>query len=146
VLDLALHRDVERAVAKLPGVTLIDLEAVRAQAPGQQPEELAAAAAIVEQEAAEFAVAVEARELDPAVVALRRHVFDILDDEIARVRASGDPMAAETERALRRFARRMLHAPTVRAREHVRAGSKDEYLNALHALYGIDARAERPSD
>jgi len=146
VLDLALHRDVDPAVAELRGVTLIDLEAVRAQAPGEQPEVLAAAAAIVEQEAAEFAVAVEARELDPAVVALRQHVFDILDDEIARVRASGDPMAEETERALRRFARRMLHTPTVRAREHVRAGSKDEYLNALHALYGIDARPARPAD
>jgi glutamyl-tRNA reductase len=143
VLDLALHRDVEPAVAELPGVTLIDLETVRAQAPGEQPEVLAAAGAIVDREAAEFAVTVEARELDPAVVALRRHVFDILDEEIARVRANGDPMAEETERALRRFARRMLHTPTVRAREHVRSGSKDEYLNALHALYGIDARPDR---
>ena len=144
VLDLALHRDVDPLIAELPGVTLIDLEAVRSQAPGEQPEVLAAAAEIVEREAAEFAVAVDARELDPAVVALRQHVFDILDEEIARVRASGDSMAEETERALRRFARRMLHTPTVRAREHVRSGSKDEYLNALHALYGIDARPTPP--
>jgi len=140
VLDLALHRDVDPVVAQLPGVTLIDLEAVRAEAPGEQPDVLGAASEIVEQEAAEFAVAVEARELDPAVVALRQHVFDILDDEIAKVRAAGDPVAEETERALRRFARRMLHTPTVRAREHVRSGAKDDYLDALQALYGIDAR------
>lgn len=56
----------------------------------------------------------------PALVAFRKHVFDILDDEIERAkrRADADGESVEhTERALRHLVGVLLHRPSVRARE-----------------------------
>ena len=83
-------------------------------------------------------------------MAFRKHVFDILDDEIDRAtrRADGDDAAAEqTERALRHLVGVLLHRPSVRARELGRAGRGDEFVGALDTLFGVrpEPEAELPS-
>lgn len=67
-------------------------------------------------------------------------MFDILDDEIDRVKRRGDttPESAEqTERALRHLVGVLLHRPSVRARELGRAGRGDDFTGALDALFGV---------
>ena len=54
VIDLALHRDLEPAVAELPGVTVVELEDVRTSAPGANPEALRTAVGIIDAAVAEF--------------------------------------------------------------------------------------------
>ncbi len=144
LVDLALHRDVAPGVADLPRVTVINLDDVGARAPGESVGAIEAARAIVAHAVARVGDGETARTLDPAVVALREHVFGLLEREVARVRpaagASPDAVerADEVERALRHFARTLLHIPTVRAREHAQAGESTQYLEAIRALYGID--------
>lgn len=144
IVDLALHRDVAPGVAQLRGVNVVDLEAVGAQAPGESVGAIEAARAIVAHAVARFGDGESARALDPAVVALREHVFGLLEREVARVRPAPDAdehahaQAEATEEALRHFAKVLLHTPTVRAREHAQAGAADQYLGAIRALYGID--------
>lgn len=144
VIDLALHRDVEPGVRDLPGVTVIGLDEVGVHAPGESVNAIEAARAIVAHAVARFGDGETARSLDPAVVALREHVFGLLEREVARVRppAGAEPQAIaradEIELALRRFAKTLLHTPTVRAREHAQAGESSTYLDAIRALYGID--------
>lgn len=144
IVDLALHTDVAPDVAHLPGVRVIDLIDVGTHAPDESPTAIAAARTIVGQAVAHFAKEEDARALDPAVVALREHVFGLMEREVARVRPA--PGASDgaieqadiTEQALRRFAKSLLHTPTVQARAHAQAGESAKYVDALRALYGID--------
>lgn len=150
VVDLALHRDVAPGVEQLRGVHVINLESVGTQAPEESVSSIEAARAIVAHAVARFGDGESARALDPAVVALREHVFGILESELARVKPATGASAEEVaeadavERSLRRFAKTLLHTPTVRAREHAQAGQEDRYLGAIRALYGIDV--DMPQD
>ena len=91
----------------------------------------------------------EARSVDSAIVALRRHTMNVLDAEMEKVRARHGCTAAaeEVEFALRRMVKQLLHIPTVRARELAANGQQDDYVAALEALYGItvDQPAARPA-
>ncbi|MGC4174546.1 glutamyl-tRNA reductase [Demequina sp.] len=142
VIDLSLERDVDFDVRSLPGVHVVDLVSVGAQAPEESVTAVEAARAIVAHAVARFDDA--SRTLDPAVVALREHVFGLLEREVARLRpapgADADTVARAdaAEHALRHFAKTLLHVPTVRAREHAVAGEQERYLAAIRALYGID--------
>ncbi|WP_061961696.1 glutamyl-tRNA reductase [Demequina flava] len=150
LVDLALHRDVAPGVEQMRGVHVINLESVGTQAPEESVSSIEAARAIVAHAVARFGDGESARTLDPAVVALREHVFGILEKELGRVRpAAGSSEAAvaeadAVEQSLRRFAKTLLHTPTVRARELAQAGEEDRYLGAIRALYGIDV--DMPQD
>jgi glutamyl-tRNA reductase len=131
IIDLGLPRNVHPEVGSLPGVELIDLEVLALHAP--LPELEPGARALVGSAADAFT----AEELAaPAIVALRRHVFDALDAELGRSRARGD--GAATEQALRHFAGVLLHAPSVRARDLAAQGRSEEFAAALRVLYGIE--------
>jgi glutamyl-tRNA reductase len=127
VIDLGLPRNVAREVGHLPGIELIDLEVLALHAP--LPELEPGARAMVGSAADRFAAEQLAA---PAIVALRRHVFDALDAELER---SGDD--PRTEQALRHLAGVLLHAPSVRARELAAEGRSDEFAAALATLYGV---------
>ncbi len=139
VIDLALTHDFTADVADLPNVDLLTLETVRQAAPAEQESTLADAAALVANAAENFEQAQNARSLDHAIVALRRHTMSVLDDEIAKVRAQHGCTAAtaEVEFAMRRMVKQLLHVPTVRAKELAAAGDASSYMAALDALYGI---------
>ncbi|MFI5084526.1 MAG: glutamyl-tRNA reductase [Actinomycetales bacterium] len=139
VIDLALTRDFDPAVAELDGVELITLESVRLAAPQEHAESLRHASGIVEDAAAKFQEQQNSRSVDAAIVALRRHTMGVLDAEIERVRAQHGCTAAaeEVEFAMRRMVKSLLHIPTVRARELAAAGDRDSYVAGLEALYGI---------
>ena len=84
----------------------------------------------------------DAGPIGPAVAALRSHVGDALEAEIARVQKRYDPETAEkATAALRHFAGVLLHGPSVRARELADSGRRDEFLDGLHAVFGIDRPA-----
>lgn len=144
LIDLALHRDVAPGVAELRDVHVVDLTTVGALAPEESLNSVEAARSIVAHAVARFEAGEDARALDPAVVALREHVFGLLEREVTRIRpaagADADAIARAdaTEAALRRFARTLLHTPTIRAREHAQAGAEMAYVDAIQALYGLD--------
>lgn len=145
VVDLALTRDFDPAVADLPDVELITLESVRVAAPDETRESVAAAAEIVDEAARKFESAQHAQSMDGAIVALRKHTMAVLDAEIDKVRSHHGCTGAEDqiEMAMRRMVRSLLHTPTVRARQLAAEGRADEYITGLEALYGIDTTGER---
>ena len=139
IVDLALHADVEPAVALLAGVELVDLRSLAGRDGGEPDDAVVAAQDIVIAAVARFEDDQIVRSLDPAVVALRRHVSTAMDRELARLRAKYDPeIAHEVERSLHRVTQSLLHTPTLRARELARTGDTADYLRALHTLFGID--------
>jgi glutamyl-tRNA reductase len=140
IIDLGLPRNVDPDVATVPGVELLDLETIRIHAPLEELNATSDARSLVGKAARKFSAVAEEQSLAPAVVALRSHVFDILDAEIERAHARGDS-SPETEAALRHLAGVLLHTPMVRSRELARAGEQQAYLNGLDALFGLTVKS-----
>ena len=144
VVDLALSRDFEPEAGAVPGIELISLEDVRLASPPEHTDVVRQAAELIREAALKFEGDQRARLMDPAIVALRGHMQQVLAGEIARVRNQhGCTATAEAvELALRRVVRQLLHVPTARARELAAAGRQDDYAAALEALYGLNVEAE----
>ncbi len=139
VVDLGMPRNVDPAVAHVEGVEVLDLETIRVHAPLEESGAPDEARAIVGSAAAQFAVDAA---VGPVIGALRRLVFETLDNEVARARDRG--AGDEAEAALRHFAGVLLHRPSVRIRELVGLGRTDEVIAALDLLHGV--RAEAPGE
>lgn len=141
VIDLGLPRNVDPAVAELDGAELLDLETVSLHAPLTELHAADDARSIVDAAAAEYRARSAEQAVTPALVALRKHVFDVLDAEIDRARGRGEDNG-QTEAALRHLAGVLLHTPSVRARELARAGDADSFIEGVAALFGVDVEAE----
>lgn len=145
VVDLGMPRNVDPAVAALEGVALLDLETIRLHAPLEELQATDAARSVVREAADTFHVVGERQSVTPAVVALRSHVFSLLESEIDRARARGDE-DGRVEQALRHLSAVLLHTPTTRAHELAAVGRADEFTAALGALYGIVPEADTAAD
>jgi glutamyl-tRNA reductase len=151
LLDLAMPRDVDPAVAGLPGVQLVGLDTLGDQPAGSGATELAGLAtraadvdevrAIVAEEFAARVSAVHAARVAPTVVALRTKAAKVVDAELARLagRLPADHRTLdEVERAMRRVVDKLLHAPTVRVKELAGSPGGDAYEDALRVLFDLD--------
>jgi glutamyl-tRNA reductase len=145
VVDLGMPRNVDPAVATLEGVALLDLETIRLHAPLEELQATDAARSVVREAADTFHVVGSRQSVTPAVVALRSHIFSLLDTEIDRARARGDE-DGRVEQALRHLAGVLLHTPTVRAHELAASGKADEFTSALASLYGIEPAQDDIAD
>ncbi len=152
LLDLALPRDVDPAVAGLPGTHLVGLDTLgdRPAGPADAPElaglatrdaDVEAVRAIVAEEFAARVSAVHAARVAPTVVALRAKAAKVVDAELARLagRLPADHRTlGEVERAMRRVVDKLLHAPTVRVKELAGSPGGDAYEDALRVLFDLD--------
>lgn len=142
VVDLALSHDFDPHVADLPGIELITLDSVRSAAPPADSEALRLARTMVRQAAHRFEDREELRAVDAAIVALRRHVQQVLEAEVERTmkQHGRGAQAEDVNLAMRRLVRRLLHLPTVRARELATDGRQHDYAAALEALFGLSVQ------
>jgi glutamyl-tRNA reductase len=146
VVDLALPRDVEPAVAALPGVRLIALDTLAAelgQAPGGA--DVDGVRAIVAQELSAFLAARSIKSVTPTVVALRTMATGVVEAELARLGTRlpqlDDVSRAEVEKAIHRVAEKLLHQPTVRVKELANHTGAVSYAAALAELFALDPEA-----
>ncbi|MBL3687975.1 glutamyl-tRNA reductase [Leucobacter zeae] len=136
LIDMGLPRNIAPDVAGVQGVELLDLETIALHAPIPELHAELEARDIVRTAAAEFAAARAERAAVPALRELRGSFDEVLEEEIARMRDRRPEEADAVEAALRHFAGRLLHRPTVRLRELARNGRADEGLDAVSALFG----------
>lgn len=144
IVDLALAHDVEPGLAELPGVRLLDLATIQRHVPDAAARAVAQAQEIVADGVDELVVRLRGRQLDPAVVALRDAVHDMVEDEVARLPVGRPVTGDEAAHALRRLAARLVHVPSVRARRAAEEGRTHEYLAALAEVYGPASGVRRP--
>jgi glutamyl-tRNA reductase len=152
LLDLAMPRDVDPAVAGLPGpaeaaVRVISMDTLRGSGESAVgADEVAAVRAIVEEEFAAYGSAVRADRVTPTVVALRAKAATVVDAELARLagRLSEDSVSGhaleEMAQTVRRVVDKLLHAPTVRVKELASSPDGEEYAAALRVLFDLDPR------
>jgi glutamyl-tRNA reductase len=146
VVDLALPRDVDPAVADLPAVRLIALDTLAADlqdAPGGA--DVDGVRDIVAEELSAFLAARTMKSVTPTVVALRTMATGVVQSELNRLGARlpdlDDVTRAEVEKAIHRVAEKLLHQPTVRVKELANHSGAISYAAALAELFSLDPEA-----
>ena len=144
VLDLGMPPDVDPAVGRLAGVTLIDLTALGQHLTGRAvPDQIARARAIVAAEAAAYTKRQEQAAATPVITAMHAQIRQLADAELNRLhdRLPGltEQERAETAATVHRILRKVLHQPTVRAREFAAGPDGPVYLDALRQLFDLGA-------
>lgn len=146
-VDLAMPRDVDPAVAGLPGVTVIGLDALREHATAAGADDIAAVRAIMKAELTAYRSAIDAARVAPVVAALRAKAAGVVEAELARLagRLGAEGVSGraldEIARTMRRVTGKLLHAPTVRVKELAGSPGGEEYAAALRVLFDLDPRA-----
>ena len=148
MLDLALPHDVDRAVAGLPGVSVLGLDSLEAAGLAvavTQADDVAAVRAIVAEELAARISARHAARVSPTVIALRAKAAEVVETELDRLTGKLGPLderaKAEISRAMQRVVGKLLHAPTVRVKELAGSPGGDSYEAALRVLFDLEQDA-----
>ncbi|WP_431235033.1 glutamyl-tRNA reductase [Mycolicibacterium psychrotolerans] len=144
--DLGMPRDVDPAVAGLPGVAVIDMDRVQREPSARAAAtDAEAARQIVAAEVASYLTGQRMSEVTPTVTALRQRAADVVESELLRLdnRLPGldDAQRDEVARTVRRVVDKLLHAPTVRVKQLASAPGGDSYAEALRELFELDPQA-----
>jgi glutamyl-tRNA reductase len=149
LVDLAVPSDVERDAGDVPGVRLFDVDDLRAgldDALGARLREVPEVEAVVEEEVEAFGRRYRELEVEPLLSELRKQAESIRARELERALddlGEVDPVVAERMEYLSRtLVTRLLHDPTVRARERAGAGGADEVAEAVRDLFGLSASSD----
>jgi glutamyl-tRNA reductase len=143
VLDLAVPRDVDPAVAGIPGVVLADIDDLKESlsGTGAAAEEVDRARSIVAEEVARFAAWRRTAKLAPLIQALRDRGARIQAAELAKAAPKLADLTDREWAAVQAMAggivAKLLHDPIVRLKEYGAAGS-DSLARALADLFGIE--------
>ncbi|MDQ4097787.1 MAG: glutamyl-tRNA reductase, partial [Actinomycetota bacterium] len=144
IVDLALPRDVEADVATVPGVTLVDLDSLRASAAESLDERrrhLPAVQRLVAEEVDRFLRETSERDIAPLVSALRCRVEDVRRAELRRWQARAgrlDPEALALAEAITAgVVAKLLHGPTVRLKQAAGTAEANLYRDALMGLFEL---------
>ncbi|MBO0713609.1 MAG: glutamyl-tRNA reductase [Acidimicrobiales bacterium] len=144
VVDVAVPRDVDPDVAELPGITLLDMDDLRAFAEaglaGRQGE-VGRVRAIVTEEVARYQLTSAARAMAPLVTSLRDRAEGIRRAELERQRsrlAELDPAQQEAVDAVTRaVVAKLLHEPTVRLKRDAGSARGERLSEAARALFDL---------
>lgn len=147
LVDLAVPRDVERGAEDVPGVTVIDIEALRrVVTQGPTGAALREARAIVAQEAEDFAAWSRGVQAGPTIVALRMQAEAVRQGELSRLAgrlSSLDPAQREAVEALTKgIVNTLMHEPTVRLKQLVDTPDGERYVRALSHLFALDGSTD----
>ncbi|OAR26292.1 glutamyl-tRNA reductase [Streptomyces sp. ERV7] len=143
LLDLAMPRDIDAAVHRIPGVRLVDIESLaEASADAPMAADVDQVRSIVSDEVAAFGAAQRAAHITPTVVALRAMAADVVAGEVARLEGRlpdlDDRQRAEVTQTVRRVVDKLLHAPTVRIKQLAAEPGGAGYADALRTLFDLD--------
>lgn len=144
VIDLGLPRNVDPDVGEGDdGLELFDLgrlDAAGFTAPGGREAQLGAATDIVLVEAERCIAWFRSKPADAVVAAIQAQAARVAEAEAraaARIAGLDERQRAAVERAIRRSVRKVVHTPTVRAKEASARGDEG-LLEAARWLFGID--------
>ena len=141
VIDVAVPRDVDPSAATLPGVTLLDMEALSAFVDGTaaaRRAETEPARALLADALERYTTESTAREVAPVVAALRDHAESLRAAELDRLsgRLSDDERVA-VEAATKAIVAKLLHEPTVRLKGAAGTAKGDRLVESLRDLFDL---------
>ncbi len=144
VVDVAVPRDVDPTAAALPGVTLLDMDDLRAFAEAGQAErrrEVFKVESMVTEEIERFVAVSSAREVAPLVAALRERSEDVRQGELDRYRARlgdlDDRQIEAIEALTHGIVAKLLHGPTVGLKDAAGTPKGERLAEALRDLFDL---------
>jgi glutamyl-tRNA reductase len=142
IFDLAVPRDVDAGVSRLPNVFLHDLDAlgaIVAQSLEQRRAEVPKVEAIVEAELMRFLSWYRSLELKPTITAFRGHFERIAREELERHKGRFRPEDLPVAESLAHgIIQKLLHHPTTQLSRTAEAGrSAIARIDAIRELFGI---------
>jgi glutamyl-tRNA reductase len=142
LLDLAVPRDVDPDAGSLPGVTLLDVDALRDRGSAVEEDAIAQAREIVSEEVRRFVVRRRGDELAPLIRALRRRGDAVLQGELERHAGRLHDLTPDERAAVEALGRgivaKLLHDPIVALKERSEPGSGRTHAKLLAELLGLD--------
>jgi glutamyl-tRNA reductase len=145
IVDIAVPRDVDPAVRRLPGVTLLDMDDLQrfaeAGIAGRRGE-ITKVETIIAEEVQRYLDAATAREAAPLVAALRERAEGVRQGELARLASRLDGLEDRERQAVEALTRgivnKLLHEPTVRLKDAAGSPRGDALAEAVRALFDLE--------
>jgi glutamyl-tRNA reductase len=144
VIDLGLPRNVDPSVGALEGISLLDMDTLRAsvaRALGDRQDEAVAARHIVATEVERFRTASRQRGAAPVIASLRGRLESMRVAELERHRAQLADLSEEewdqVDQATRATLAKMLHEPTVLLKEAAGTPRGERLVEALRILFDL---------
>jgi glutamyl-tRNA reductase len=139
LLDIAVPRDVDPGCSFVPGVTVLDIDAIRALTDtGRTGVEAGKARALVEAEARRFVAWTREVRVEPTIAALRAKAERLRREELERAAGRLEPDQIEAVEAVTRaIFNRFLHDPSVRLKAVADARGGDLHAAALRELFDL---------
>lgn len=148
ILDLAVPRDVDPAIAQLENVFLYDvddLQTVAAQASSRRRDEIPAAERIVEEETDLFWAWYGGLGVVPTIKELRERMNELRAAELARALRQFDHLSPEDRAQIEHFSEallnKFLHHPTIALKQAAEEGRGYGLMEALRRLFGMEPPA-----
>jgi glutamyl-tRNA reductase len=146
LIDIAVPRDVEEAVAGLPGVILYDIDDLQNVLDVNMAQRVACAKdveRIINEELEDFMTWYQSREIVPVIVELRRKVAEIAKLEVQqalnRLEELSDYEQKIIDKLAHRIVNKILHEPTMRLKEQAVLGNGYYFADALAQLFDLEA-------
>jgi len=144
IVDVAVPRDVDPAAATLPGVTLLDMDDLRAFAEAglaSRQGEVAAVRGLVDEEVDRFLAVSSAREVAPLIAGLHERGEAVRAGELDRFRnrlAGLDERQLEAVEALTKgIVAKLLHDPTVGLKDAAGTAKGERLAESLRDLFDL---------
>ena len=152
IVDIAMPRDIDPAVGGLPGVTLLDMDDLRAFAAvgtKAREDEVAVVRGLLDEELERYLGATSAREVAPMIVALRDRAEEVRLAEVERYRvrlgALDDGQLDTVDALTRGIIGKLLHDPSVALKDAAGSIRGDRLIAALRELFALDDDDTAPS-
>ena len=144
IVDVAVPRDVDPAVGELDGVSLLDMDDIKAFVEDQMSTRTSVVSnveAIVQDELDRFQAVTSARQVAPLVAQLRQRGADIADGELERFGAKLANLSETEREAVEGLARgivnKLLHEPTVQLKNAAGHARGDRLADSLRDLFDL---------
>ena len=144
IVDIAVPRDVDPAASAIDGITLLDMNDLRAFADSgirERQREVSAVEAIVEQEVERYLAYATAREVAPLVAALHGRADEIRDSELERFSSRLNELSPKQREAVEALVQgiigKMLYRPTVRLKDAAGTSRGERLADALRDLFDL---------
>jgi len=143
IVDIAMPRDVDPAVARLDGVTLLDMDDLSNFAAGGRAErslEVDRVNSIVSEEASRFGDVRSAREMAPLIASLRGTAESLRLTELDRLLGSHQ-LSPEQRAVVQQFSKglvaKLLHNPTIALKDAAGTAKGDRLADSVRDLFDL---------
>jgi glutamyl-tRNA reductase len=146
IVDIAVPRDIEPAAGRIAGVTLLDMDDLRAYAElgiAERRREVAIVETLLNEELERYLGSTSAREVAPMVVAMRERAEAVRSAELERFRARlaglDDRQVDAIDSLTRGIIAKLLHEPTIALKDAAGTAKGDRLVAALRELFQLES-------